>query len=362
MTHGPEQQAGGETTRRRAVAVLGGRAGNAGSPALELAAAIGGELGRRGYGVVSGGDGGVAEAANRGCIGAGGETLALLKWNRVADCGPEITWSIPTSMDLARSNILNWCADGIIAFEGRYGTLGEIALALDTARPLVVLGEQPFLDGTALEAPSCRWFRNPRPEDAAMVVDAVESLMEVIEPAPVRPEAALFHSDVHDGSTGLRRAAAADLPMFAAAFSDPEVRRWWQRDANETSLLGLVHERCLAITEEGRAVGFIEYHSDPEPDFDHLGLDVVIAGVAHRGQGLGSRALTLFARNAFEAGHHRITVVPSPDNAAALGCYEKVGFQVVGVMREYERHRGVWRDAVLLDLLPGDLAPGGRHE
>jgi len=58
-----------------------------------------------------------------------------------------------------------------------------------------------------------------------------------------------------------------------------------------------------------------------------------------------------------ERGHHRITIDPAADNAAAIRAYEKVGFRRVGVMREYERdHDGAgWHDGLLMELLARDL-------
>ena len=38
-----------------------------------------------------------------------------------------------------------------------------------------------------------------------------------------------------------------------------------------------------------------------------------------------------------------------PENAAALGLYEKAGFRVVGTRERIGRHRGVWRDTLLLE-------------
>ena len=48
---------------------------------------------------------------------------------------------------------------------------------------------------------------------------------------------------------------------------------------------------------------------------------------------------------------------PSADNAAAIRCYEKVGFRPVGIMRAYERdHDGTgWHDGLLMDLLADEL-------
>jgi phosphinothricin acetyltransferase len=38
-----------------------------------------------------------------------------------------------------------------------------------------------------------------------------------------------------------------------------------------------------------------------------------------------------------------------PENEAALGLYQRQGFRVVGVRERIGRHRGVWRDMLLLE-------------
>ena len=56
-----------------------------------------------------------------------------------------------------------------------------------------------------------------------------------------------------------------------------------------------------------------------------------------------------------EVGHHRITIDPAADNAAAIACYEGIGFKTVGVMRAYERQNdGSWGDGLLMDLLASE--------
>jgi aminoglycoside 6'-N-acetyltransferase len=54
-----------------------------------------------------------------------------------------------------------------------------------------------------------------------------------------------------------------------------------------------------------------------------------------------------------ERGHHRVTIDPAADNAAAIRTYEKVGFKPVGVMRAYERDVGGqgWHDGLLMELV-----------
>ena len=54
------------------------------------------------------------------------------------------------------------------------------------------------------------------------------------------------------------------------------------------------------------------------------------------GRGLGSDAVRTLARHLFaEHRHHRLVIDPAADNTAAIGCYAKVGFRPVGVMRRY---------------------------
>jgi aminoglycoside 6'-N-acetyltransferase len=57
-----------------------------------------------------------------------------------------------------------------------------------------------------------------------------------------------------------------------------------------------------------------------------------------------------------DRGHHRITIDPATENAAAIRAYEKAGFQPVGVMRRSERDTGGggWHDSLLMELLAGE--------
>ena len=61
-----------------------------------------------------------------------------------------------------------------------------------------------------------------------------------------------------------------------------------------------------------------------------------------------------------ERGHHRITVDPAAANVRAIHVYEGLGFRRVGTMRAYERTKdGVWRDALLLELIVEPIAGQG---
>jgi aminoglycoside 6'-N-acetyltransferase len=72
------------------------------------------------------------------------------------------------------------------------------------------------------------------------------------------------------------------------------------------------------------------------------------------GRGIGTEALRRVVEILVrERGHHRITIDPAANNAAAIRTYEKVGFKPVGILHRYERdHLGDgWHDCLLMELL-----------
>lgn len=168
-----------EVTQRRFVAVIGGRSHNTSLDAMALAEATGAELARRGFGVVCGGGDGVMEAACRGCRSAGGLTVGVLKFNTAAHANPYVDIAVPTSMDVASNNIIIWMAVAVLAFEGRYGTLNEIALALDFGRPLIMLGRSGLLDTRRVDAQGFLHWPDATVADTKNILDRMQQMMAV---------------------------------------------------------------------------------------------------------------------------------------------------------------------------------------
>ena len=159
----------------------------------------------------------------------------------------------------------------------------------------------------------------------------------------------------------LRPLEEGDANRIVELGSDPEVERWWR---------GLTHGHVLekargedegvavfAIVVAGEVAGMIQYHEEAEEEYRSAGIDLFL-GAPYHGRGLGTDAVRTMARHLFEdRGHHRLTIYPAAHNERAIRCYEKVGFQRVGIMREYWLDPdGVWRDGLLLDLLASDFA------
>ena len=91
--------------------------------AREIAAALSDE----GYTVVSGGGGGIMEAADRGAMEAGGHSIGLnIKLPREQTLNPYVTDSMAFRYFFTRKVLLVFGASAYIYFPGGYGTLDEL--------------------------------------------------------------------------------------------------------------------------------------------------------------------------------------------------------------------------------------------
>jgi len=110
------------------------------SPSVErIAEEVGKEIARSKVVLICGGLGGVMEAAARGAKLEGGLTVGILPGAHSDDANQYIDVSIVTDLGHARNVLLVHSSDALIAVEGRYGTLSEIAVALKLKKPVVGL-------------------------------------------------------------------------------------------------------------------------------------------------------------------------------------------------------------------------------
>ena len=120
------------------IAVVGGS--EVTEPVAEAAAAVGTALAGAGAIVVCGGLGGVMEAVCRGAKSAGGLTVGVLPGRDPTAANPWVDVVIATGMGEARNALVVGSAAAVIAVDGEYGTLSEIALALHAGIPVIGLG------------------------------------------------------------------------------------------------------------------------------------------------------------------------------------------------------------------------------
>jgi len=127
------------------ISVVGG--GNCSVEEERLAEEVGQELAKRGATLICGGLGGVMEAACRGAASQGGTTIGVLPGNNRYDANRHVTIPIVTGMGYARNAIVAKSGQAVIAIGGKYGTLSEIAYALQSDIPVVGLGTWSLYKG-----------------------------------------------------------------------------------------------------------------------------------------------------------------------------------------------------------------------
>lgn len=114
--------------------------GSTATPAHCVAAeAAGHEVARQGHALVTGGGAGVMAAAARGAAAADGLVVGLLPGSDPAAGNRHLTVALPTGLGELRNALVVRVSDAIVAVGGSWGTLSEIALAMRTGVPVVMI-------------------------------------------------------------------------------------------------------------------------------------------------------------------------------------------------------------------------------
>ena len=124
--------------KRRRIGVIGGARPDIAS--REAASKVGELIAKAGAVLVCGGLGGVMEAAAHGAKGAGGLTIGILPGGAPSEANPSIDIPVATGIGYARNAMVALNADALIAIDGEYGTLSEIAYGVIYGKPVIGLG------------------------------------------------------------------------------------------------------------------------------------------------------------------------------------------------------------------------------
>ncbi len=138
----------------------------------KLAEEVGAEIARYGAKLVCGGLSGVMEASCKGARNAGGTTIGILPGTRREDANEYVDIPIVTTIGEARNVMVVCSGQAVIAIDGEYGTLSEIAHALCNHIPVI------GLDTWALS-------KLNKPDDSIIIAhdakDAVDKAISAIE-------------------------------------------------------------------------------------------------------------------------------------------------------------------------------------
>ena len=117
------------------IAVFGGR--TVGKELYAETVEIGRLMAEENWLVFCGGGTGIMEAVARGVKEGGGTCIGILKGTSTKEGNAYLTLPIKTGLGVARNALLAYNCDAAVAIDGQYGTLSEIAYALQLNKPVI---------------------------------------------------------------------------------------------------------------------------------------------------------------------------------------------------------------------------------
>jgi len=125
--------------RRKQILVIGFNQSHCTETTYKAAYAVGAEVARRGLLLLTGGLGGVMEAASRGAKEAGGFVIGIIPQENKQEANAYCDAVIATGIGFARDFITAYSADAIIIVGGGAGTMIEAAAAYQKKIPIVTV-------------------------------------------------------------------------------------------------------------------------------------------------------------------------------------------------------------------------------
>ena len=128
--------------RKPVIGVMGG--GQVTDEVAATARELGSLIAGRGWVLLNGGrNAGVMAASARGAKEAGGLVIGILPDYDTRAASPDLDVAVVSGLGDARNAINVLSSDVVIACPGGAGTLSEVALALKSGKPVIVLGFDP---------------------------------------------------------------------------------------------------------------------------------------------------------------------------------------------------------------------------
>ncbi len=157
----------------------------------------------------------------------------------------------------------------------------------------------------------------------------------------------------------LRASGSTDLDPLVEILAEPEVAEWWvgyTPERVQQEFIEAVATRVIEVEDKCAGAMFVLRGEDPEYPTTVMHL---FLATRFRGRRIGEEALALAIREEFAAGVTRVTLDPNINNAGAIRSYERLGFQRIGVLRDYQvRPGGHLEDALFMDLIRSDFPEG----
>lgn len=108
---------------------------------------------------------------------------------------------------------------------------------------------------------------------------------------------------------------------------------------------------AICINENNSTIGLIDLF-DFDPKNNRAGIGILIKNTSDRSKGLGSEALDLLIRYAFQQLQlHQLYANIGEDNQASLHLFTKFGFEKIGIKKQWNKVNNVYKDELLFQLI-----------
>jgi RimJ/RimL family protein N-acetyltransferase len=168
------------------------------------------------------------------------------------------------------------------------------------------------------------------------------------------------------GGVELRRHSRENYPLYARWYGDEEIWRltsWTAEPMRQSAVEKLFEDREKSTTDdsfaihresEEKPIGVISLTNIKEAEAS-ADLSVIVGTEEARNKGLGTEAIRVILRYAFETlSLERVGLSVFDFNEPAIAAYEKLGFEREGRIRQAIRRDGEFHDAILMRVLASE--------
>jgi L-amino acid N-acyltransferase YncA len=130
---------------------------------------------------------------------------------------------------------------------------------------------------------------------------------------------------------------------FATIDSEPledeEAAAWWEAHGKRSKL--------IVSTDESGVIGWARLFPWKQRGFDVV-EDLVYVDPVHQGRGIGRALLTELIKEARGLGYRTIVATIATDNRSGLALHSRLGFEVVGTIKDAANKFDRWMDITLV--------------
>tara|TARA_R110000868_G_scaffold87624_1_gene244853 strand:+ start:137 stop:661 length:525 start_codon:yes stop_codon:yes gene_type:complete len=109
--------------------------------------------------------------------------------------------------------------------------------------------------------------------------------------------------------------------------------------------------RLVICSQDHQALGLIDVF-DFEPNHHRAGIGIVILDKNQRNKGVGAEAITLLCNYLFEVlGLRQVYANILEENAPSLYLFKKLGFQEIGIKKDWVRFKDTYKNEILLQKI-----------